>query len=67
MRDEGRSRGSEDNVINIKEKIVCIGAATIDKERTVRATTKEIGGRNVYIETLIPRSRGLFQAVESLL
>lgn len=59
-----RGRGSEDDIINVKENVAELRPTLENEQRGVEQGSYKADGTKEVSKTLIPRSRGLFQVVE---
>jgi hypothetical protein len=61
-----RRRGSEDNIVDVEEKIGSLGRGFIDEKRGITAGSNKTNRCDERVETLEPGSWSLFEAVERL-
>ena len=62
---KGRCRGREDDVVDVEEQVCCAEGAVKGEERHIRLGACEAKVGDEGGEAMVPRARGLLQAVES--
>jgi hypothetical protein len=67
MLEKLRSRGSEDDVIDVEQQVSSVDVVVVDEQRGVRLGLHEAQRDQVGGEAVAPRSRHLLQVVEGLI
>jgi hypothetical protein len=67
MQEKLRSRGSEDDVVNVEQQVSSAGAVMVDEHRGVQLGLHEVQRDQIRGEAVVASLRRLLQAIEGLI